>query len=274
MTTSNERFQKGLEIRQRLAGGEGRVFRGSVPIAYELVPDMYRITTECLYGSIWSRPGLDIKYRAMASLAAVAVLRVDQQVRSYIRNGLNLGLTPEEIVEILLLTAFYAGIPAAYNALAVTKEVFEERGIDFTAPEIYDAEMPLEVRHQAGVEKHGELMPDVYGYYSSEPTPEEQALDEMMQEYLWGSIWTRPGLDMKSRAICTVAALVVQGRYDQTIRRVIEGALRVGVTRTEVMETIMHLAFYAGVMPARAAMNIANTVFRSPEFSTSASSGT
>ena len=274
MTTSNERFQKGLEIRQRLAGGQGRVFKGSVPIAYELVPDMYRITTECLYGSIWSRPGLDIKYRAMASLAAVAALRVGQQVRSYIRNGLNLGLTPEEIVEILLLTAFYAGIPAAYNALAVTKEVFEDRGIDFTAPEIYDAEMPLEVRHGAGVEKHGELMPDVYGYYSSEPTPEEQALDEMMQEYLWGSIWTRPGLDMKSRAICTVAALVVQGRYDQTIRRVIEGALRVGVTRTEVMETIMHLAFYAGVMPARAAMNIANTVFRSPEFSTSASSGT
>ncbi len=62
MTTLNERFQKGLEMRERLAGGEGRLFKGSVPSAYELAPDMYRITTESLYGGIWSRSGLDIKY--------------------------------------------------------------------------------------------------------------------------------------------------------------------------------------------------------------------
>ena len=67
MASLEERFQKGIEIRARLAGGEGRLFKGSVPVAYELAPDMYRITTECLYGSIWSRPGLDIRYRAMAT---------------------------------------------------------------------------------------------------------------------------------------------------------------------------------------------------------------
>ena len=271
MTSSDERFQKGLEMRQQLAGGQGRVFRGSAPVAYELVPDMYRITTECLYGSIWSRPGLDVKYRAMSTLTAMAVLRAEQQVRSYIRNSLNLGLTPEEVVEVLIMTAFYAGIPAAYSSLAVAKEVFAERGIQFTAPEIFDPSIPLEERYNAGIAKHGELMPDVFGYYSTEPTEEERELDEMMQEYLWGSIWTRPALDMKSRAICTLAALVAHGRYDQVIRRFIEGCLRVGVTKTELMETFMHLAFYVGAMPARTAMNIANTVFRSPEFSVSGS---
>ena len=73
MATLDERFQKGLEIRQRLAGGQGRMFRGAVPMAYELAPDMYRISTECLYGSIWSRPGLDLKYRAMATLTVAAI---------------------------------------------------------------------------------------------------------------------------------------------------------------------------------------------------------
>ena len=72
MATSEERFQKGLEIRKRLAGGQGRLFRGAAPIAYELAPDMYRISTESLYGSIWSRPGLDIKYRAMVTWTVAA----------------------------------------------------------------------------------------------------------------------------------------------------------------------------------------------------------
>ena len=97
MTTLDERFQKGLEVRARLAGGQGRSLRGSVPIAYELAPDMYRISTESLYGSIWSRPGLDLKYRVMATLTAAAIQLSAPQVRAQIRNALNVGITPEEL---------------------------------------------------------------------------------------------------------------------------------------------------------------------------------
>jgi alkylhydroperoxidase/carboxymuconolactone decarboxylase family protein YurZ len=71
---------------------------------------------------------------------------------------------------------------------------------------------------------------------------------------------------MKSRIVCTLAALVVRGQYDLSIRRMIEGALRYGLTRTEIMELAMQLVFYVGILPARAFMHIANTVFRSPEF--------
>ena len=260
MTTSEDRFQRGLEMRARLVGGEGRIFQGSVPSAYELAPDMYRITTECLYGSIWNRPGLDIKHRVMVTLTAMAVRWVEPQVRSHIGNALNVGLTPEEIVEVLIMTAFYGGIPASYNALAVAKEVFEARGIDFTPVEMFDTSLEPEALYERGIAKHGELMPDVFGYYSAEATEEEHELDLLMNQYLWGAIWTRPGLSMKSRIVCALSALVVQGRYDQFIRRMIEGGLRNGLSRTEIMEVLMHLAFYAGVLPARSAMNIANEV--------------
>jgi len=180
---------------------------------------MYRISTESLYGSIWSRPGLELRYRAIATLT-VAAIQLTAQVQSHIRNALNVGITPEEIIEILMMVAFYGGIPAAYSALAVTKEVLEERGMHVTLPETFDA-----------------------------------------------SLETRPGLDMKSRIVCALAALVVRGQYDVSVRRMIEGALRFGLTRTEIMEIGMQLAFYVGVLPARAFMHIANTVFRSPEFS-------
>src|SRR5712692_7495890 len=132
MASLEERFQKGLEMRAHLAGGQGRSFRGSVPSAYELAPDMYRISTESLYGSIWSRPGLDIKYRAMATLTVAAIQLTAPQVRAQVRNALHVGITPEEIIEIYMMIAFYGGIPAAYNALAVAREVFEDRSMHVT----------------------------------------------------------------------------------------------------------------------------------------------
>ena len=174
MTTSNERFQKGLETRQRLAGGQGEQFPGSYPAVYELVPDLYRIVTECLYGFIWNRPGLDVRHRIMVTITAAAALRENAQARSAIDHGLNVGLTPQEIVEILIMNAFYNGIPASYTALALAKEVFKERNIDFVAPEHFDPTVSTEARYQAGMAKHGELMQDVFGYYSADPTPEER----------------------------------------------------------------------------------------------------
>ena len=274
MTTSAERFQKGLEMRAFLGRGREEIFKGSYPTAYDLAPDMYRITTECIYGSIWTRPGLEMRYRVIATLTAVVVQRVETQARrAHINNALNVGLTPEEIVEILIQSAFYGGIPASYNALVVAKEVFEDRGIEFTAQESFDPSVGPEAMYERGVAKHAEMMPDVFGYYSAEPTEEEHDLDLLLNEYLWGAIWTRPGLDTKSRIVCALVAQVVQGRYDQFIRRMIEGALRNGLTRTEIMEIFMQVAFYGGVLAARSAMNVANTVFRSPEFSVSGSPG-
>ena len=273
MATLEERFQKGLEMRQRLAGGQGRMFQGAVPSAYELAPDMYRISTECLYGAIWSRPGLDLRYRAMATLTVAAIQLATPQVRAHVRNALNVGITPEEIMEILMMVAFYGGIPAAYNALAVSKEVFEEHGLQVTLPATFDATVAPDTLYASGVAKHQELMPDVFGYHPTEPTPEEHALDVLMQEYLWGVVWTRPGLDMKSRIVCALAAMVVRGQYDLSVRRMIEGALRHGLNRTEIMEIGMQLVFYVGILPSRGFMHIAKTVFRSPEFASPDDSG-
>src|SRR5437867_10984288 len=104
MATLDERFQKGLEMRGRLAGGQGRIYNGAVPAAYDLAPDMYRISTESLYGSIWNRPGLEVRHRAIATLT-VAAIQLTTQVRSHIRNALNVGITPEEIIEILIMVA-------------------------------------------------------------------------------------------------------------------------------------------------------------------------
>ena len=267
MANLEERFQKGLEIRKRLGGGEATPFTGSVPRVYDLAPDMYRITTESLYGAIWSRPGLEIKHRCMATLMASAVQLASTQTRNHVRNALNVGVTPEEILELLIMTTFYGGIPAAYTGIAIAGEVFDEKNLNVKLPEIYDLSLDSETLYERGLAQHQALIPDVFGYHPTEPTQGERDLDVLMQEYLWGAIWTRPGLDTKSRLVCALAALVVKGQYDLSTRRMIEGALRFGLSQTEIIEIGMHLALFVGLIQARAFMHIANTVFRSPEFS-------
>jgi 4-carboxymuconolactone decarboxylase len=199
-------------------------------------------------------------------LTASALQLATTQVRTHIRNALNVGITPEEIIEICMMLTLYGGVPAAYNALAVTREVFEERGLNVALPETFDASVAPEVLYERGIAKHQELMSDVFGYHPMEPTEVERGLDILMQEYLWGAMWTRPGLDMKSRLVCALASRVVKDQYDLSVRRIIEGALRYGLTKTEIMEIGMQLAFYVGILPARAFMHIATTVFRAPEF--------
>lgn len=83
----------------------------------------------------------------------------------------------------------------------------------------------------------------------------------MTSEYYWGSIWTRPGLDLTSRCICTRAALVALGQAGP-LRSHIQGARHIGLSQEEIVEVMVHTAFYVGLPFVRAAMDLANEVFR------------
>ena len=89
----------------------------------------------------------------------------------------------------------------------------------------------------------------------------EMELGRLIDEYLWGAIYTRPDLDPQSRAICALSAMTVLGQYDRQIRRRIEGALRVGVTPQQIMEVFFHLILYGGYINSRTAMRVARSVF-------------
>jgi 4-carboxymuconolactone decarboxylase len=78
------------------------------------------------WGEVWNRPGLDRRQRSMITLAAVTALGTEKEIELHVRGALNNGLTPEEIGEVLLHTAVYAGLPRANAAFAVAQRVLEE----------------------------------------------------------------------------------------------------------------------------------------------------
>lgn len=94
----------------------------------DIAPDLVRYAIEFSYGDIYSRPGLDMKSREIATVAALTALgNAAPQLKFHIHGALNVGCTREEVVEVIIQMAPYAGFPAALNGINVAKEVFMER---------------------------------------------------------------------------------------------------------------------------------------------------
>lgn len=117
--------ERGLEIRKLLSGD--RFGKASSALA-ELAPDLEDMLNEVVFGRVWGRPGLELKLRSVATIASLMSLQRLPQLKAHIANGLNAGLTKQEIVETLMHVAFYAGVPTAVNAFQVAKEVFDAQG--------------------------------------------------------------------------------------------------------------------------------------------------
>lgn len=94
------------------------------------------------------------------------------------------------------------------------------------------------------------------------PTPEQTGDDfaRVTVEHLFGDVWTRPGLALRERSLATVTALTVLGR-EQELKMHLRGALRVGVSRDEIRELMLHLAHYGGWPVAVAGLRVAAAVF-------------
>ncbi len=266
MTTLDERYEKGQAMRALMAGGDPSHF--TLPGIDQLAPDLKRVIDEALFGSIWTRPALEPQRRVICTLSALMALGQLPLLRRHIERGLNLGLAPEQVVEVFTQLTFYVGVPAVETAMRITKEIFEERGIQFTPSVVYDTTQSIDQLHELGHRSHAEHMGDTYVYQTDDPESEEMQLERLITEYHWGVIYNRPNLDAKDRAMCALSAMTVMGRYDRQIRNRIEGALRVGMSPAEIMEVFIQVMLYGGYFTTRAAMRIARSVFTEQGIST------
>lgn len=124
---NNERYEKGMETIGKMAGKEGIADLEGVRRAF---PDFYKAIVEFGFGDIYSRPVLDLKQRELVTLSSLITQGAVGQLPFHVHAALNVGLTPGEIMEIVLHCALYAGFPKAVGALSVVMQVFAERKIE------------------------------------------------------------------------------------------------------------------------------------------------
>ena len=94
----------------------------------ELAPDVMRLVDAVVYGEIYNRPAVDLRTRSLCTIAALVVLgHSPQMIKRHITGALHIGVTEEEISEIIAQMVFYGGMPAAVNAFRIAKETFDEQ---------------------------------------------------------------------------------------------------------------------------------------------------
>ena len=124
MDSDEERFERGIRVRREVLG-DAHVDRASAG-SDEITAPFQDFITRYAWGEVWDRPGLPRRERSIATLAALVALRAENEVAMHVRAALRNGLTPDEIKEVILHTAIYAGLPAANAAFAIAQEVMNE----------------------------------------------------------------------------------------------------------------------------------------------------
>jgi 4-carboxymuconolactone decarboxylase len=94
--------------------------------AQKLAPEFFQLVTQFCFGGFWSRPGLDLRSRSLVTVSQLAALGKTNELKGHLMGARNLGISREELIEVLMQTSQYAGIPAAVAALNAAAEVLGE----------------------------------------------------------------------------------------------------------------------------------------------------
>ena len=120
-----ELFEKGLKTRREVLGSE--YVDKSIASADAFNRPMQELVTEYCWGEIWNRPGLDRRTRSLLNLGMLTVMNRPHELKLHVRGALTNGVTKEEITEVFLQAAIYAGVPAAIDSFRVAREVLDSR---------------------------------------------------------------------------------------------------------------------------------------------------
>ena len=123
---ADERYEAGMRVRRSVLG-DAHVDRAEARKT-PFDADFQRFITEGAWGSVWARPSLDKRTRSMLVIALMAALGHEEELAMHIRATRNTGATREDVQEVMLMVAIYAGVPAANTAIRIAKEVYAIEG--------------------------------------------------------------------------------------------------------------------------------------------------
>jgi alkylhydroperoxidase/carboxymuconolactone decarboxylase family protein YurZ len=122
MATTEELRESGREIQGQLWPATRTSAGGQFPAA-KLAPEYFDYVQQTAFGMIWSRPNLAVRDRSMITVAMLAALGHHEELRAHLAGALNVGLSRDELIEVLMQVAVYAGVPAAVAGLRVAADV-------------------------------------------------------------------------------------------------------------------------------------------------------
>lgn len=252
---SSERFEKGLSKLKEIDGEAGEAV---IERLRDIAPDLGNLIIEFSFGDIYSRDGTTLKQKEIAVVAALTAMgNAAPQLKVHINGALNVGCSFEELVEVIIQMSSYNGFPSSLNAINLLKEVISDRNISFKPiPNIKN-----ENRFLIGNEWLSKLKKEQVDILKENLDDIAPDMVEYVVAYGYGDIYSRKNLDIKLRQIATIAALVAMGTAEPQLNFHINAGLNVGLTKEEIIETIILMCVYAGFPAALNGIAAAKDVF-------------
>jgi len=256
------RRQAGLATLDRLAGGDVQAYFDGFAACS---PGLAQLSIEFAFGEMLARDGLDQKAKLLAIISMLAASgNRAAALRLHLAGALAHGVTQEDIIEVLIQLSVYRGFPAALNAFAVAKDVFAAGsptiGANLPPPAMVESRADRLERGCATLARTSGSSGDAVVRGFDDVAPD---LGRMIVEHSYGEVFSRSGIDMKSRELSACAALAAIGSATTEIplRVHINAALNVGATREEILETLVNLIPYSGYPATQQAVRIAAEEF-------------
>lgn len=225
----------------------------------DIAPDLGKYIIEFSFGDIYSRKGTNLQQKEIAVVAALTAMgNAYPQLKVHIKASLNVGCSPKELVEVIMQMAVYSGFPSAINGINVLKEVLKEENLNINSVKKDEKEDRFNYGAK-WLSKLDENQLDVLKENFKDTAPD---LVKFTVAFGYGDIFSRENLDPKMRQIATIAALTAIGTAPPQLAFHIKGGLNIGLTKEEILETIILMTVYSGFPSAINGVNTAKEVFK------------
>jgi 4-carboxymuconolactone decarboxylase len=262
--TYEERHRVAEEVFLRMQGGQLDTER-AIRAMYRRNGALGSFAVDYVMGDLWSRPQLARRDRSLVVIAVLASMGSVEELDAHIQIGLNHGLTREEVEEVVLQVAAYAGYPMAMAASRIVDRVFcRIDGVD-RQPARNPADSKSDDQRRA--DATDVLRTLTAGRAAAEP---DQALAGIVEglgdvgllafDWAFGEVWSRPQLSRRDRSLVVVAILTWLSK-DRELAFHIPGALNHGLSREEISEVMVQMCVYGGFPRAVEGMRAAREAF-------------
>jgi 4-carboxymuconolactone decarboxylase len=262
--TYEERHRSAHDVFLRMQGGQVDVERAGIAMQRSLGA-LGSFAVDYVMGDLWSRPQLAPRDRSLIVIAVLASMASVDELSAHVRIGLNHGLTREEVDEIVLQVAAYAGYPPAMAASRVVERTFcAIDGVERQPPRPAAAAKSDEQRRSDATDVLRTLTAGRAASGAAEALAGIVAqlgdVGQLAFDWAFGEVWARPQLARRDRSLVVVAILTWLGN-DRELAFHIPAALNHGVSRDEVREVMVQMCVYAGFPRAVEGMRAADRAF-------------
>lgn len=227
------------------------------PLA-ETDPDLQEMLNRFIFGEVFYHGKLTDKVRELITIVVLTTNQTLEQLKAHVFAALNIGVSPVEIKEAVYQCAPYLGFPKTLNAIQQVNEVFKAANI--SVPVESQKQVTEETRFDKGLNVQKSIFGDVIDQMHQKAPENQKHIQNYLSAFCFGDIYTRGGLDLKTRELLTLCILSALGGCESQVKSHVYGNLNVGNDKNTLLEAVTQCLPYMGFPRTLNALSSINEV--------------